>query len=69
MKEKIYIPIKINENEIQITDEIIKEVEKNQDKKIILELVHDDFTSINIDNQEKILLKLNGLIKKYKYLK
>ncbi len=66
MKEKIYIPIKINENEIQITDEIIKEVEKNQDKKIILELVHDDFTSINIDNQEKILLKLNGLIKKYK---
>ena len=66
MKEKIYIPIKINENKIQISDEIKNEIEKNLDKKILLEFMHDDFTSINIQNQKEILEKVNDLIRKYK---
>ena len=66
MKEKIYIPIKINENDIQISDDNIKEIEKNLDKKILLELVHEDFTSINIQNQKNILAKINETMQKYK---
>ena len=66
MKEKIYIPIKINENDIQISDDNIKEIEKNLDKKILLELVHEEVTSINIQNQKNILAKINETMQKYK---
>lgn len=64
MKEKIYIPIRINE-EI-LTDEIAKKLANNKDKKILLEIVDTDFTSINIKKQEEILDKINKVLKDYK---
>lgn len=64
MKEKIYIPIRINE-EI-LTDEIAKKLVNNKDKKILLEIVDTDFTSINIKKQEEILDQINKVLKKYK---
>lgn len=58
MKQKIYIPIRINEN---ITNnEILKDVKNSKD--VVLELVGVDFTSINIKKQEDILIQLNELI-------
>jgi histone acetyltransferase (RNA polymerase elongator complex component) len=64
MKEKIYIPIRINE-EI-LTDEIAKKLANNKDKKILLEIVDTDFTSINIKKQEEILDQINKVLKEYK---
>lgn len=64
MKEKIYIPIRINE-EI-LTDEIAKKLANNKDKKILLEIVDTDFTSINIKKQEEILDQINKVLKDYK---
>lgn len=64
MKEKIYIPIRINE-EI-LTDEIAKKLANNKNKKILLEIVDTDFTSINIKKQGEILDKINKVLKKYK---
>lgn len=64
MKEKIYIPIRINE-EI-LTDEIAKKLANNKDKKILLEIVDTDFTSINIKKQEEILEPINKVLKEYK---
>lgn len=60
MKEKIYIPIRIDE---KITDnEILKEIKNNKDKDVILELVDVDFTSMQIKKQEEILIQLNRII-------
>lgn len=64
MKEKIYIPIRINE-EI-LTDEIAKKLANNKDKKILLEIVDADFTSINIKKQEEILSKSNKVLRENK---
>ena len=64
MKEKIYIPIRINE-EI-LTDEIAKKLANNKHKKILLEIVDTDFTSINIKKQEEILDQINKVLKEYK---
>lgn len=64
MKEKIYIPIRINE-EI-LTDEIAKKLANNKYKKILLEIVDADFTSININKQEEILAKINRVLREYK---
>ncbi len=64
MKEKIYIPIRINE-EI-LTDEIAKKLANNKDKKILLEIVDTDFTSINIKKQEEILDQIKKFLKEYK---
>ena len=64
MKEKIYIPIRISE-EI-LTDEIAKKLADNKDKKILLEIVDEDFTSINIKKQEEILVQINKILKEYK---
>ena len=64
MKEKIYIPIRISE-EI-LTDEIAKKLADNKDKKILLEIVDTDFTSINIKKQEEILDQINKVLKEYK---
>lgn len=64
MKEKIYIPIRIDE-EI-VTDEIAKKLTNNKDKKILLEIVDADFTSINIKKQEEILAQINKVLKEYK---
>lgn len=64
MKEKIYIPIRINE-EI-LTDEIAKKLANNKHKKNLLEIVDTDFTSINIKKQEEILDQINKVLKEYK---
>ena len=64
MKEKIYIPIRISE-EI-LTDEIAKKLAENKDKKILLEILDEDFTSINIKKQEEILIQINKVLKEYK---
>lgn len=64
MKEKIYIPIKIDE--IVVSNEITKEIENSKDKKALLEIVGVDFTSINIEKQEEVLIQINKLLKKYK---
>lgn len=64
MKEKVYIPIKINE-EI-LTNELTKELAKNKDKKIYLEIVNEDFMSININKQEEILTTLSKILREYK---
>lgn len=64
MKEKVYIPIEIDN--IQNNDEIIKKIEKNVYAKKILRIKNRDFTSINIEKQKEILIELNKLIKKYK---
>lgn len=64
MKEKIYIPIRINET--ILTDEIAKKLANNKDKKILLEIVDVDFASINIKKQEEILDKINKVLKDYK---
>lgn len=64
MKEKIYIPVRIEEN--ILTNELTKNIQENINKKIILEIVEQDFTSINLKKQEEILIQLNKVIKKYK---
>lgn len=61
MKEKIYIPIKINE-----ISKLAKKITINKEKKVILEIVDEDFTSINIKKQEEILYEINKVIKEYK---
>ena len=61
MKEKIYIPIKIND-----ISKLAKNITINKEKKVILEIVDEDFTSINIKKQEEILYEINKVIKEYK---
>lgn len=64
MKEKIYIPIRINET--ILTDEIAKKIIQNKGKKVLLDIVDADFTSINIKKQEEILAQINKVLKEYK---
>lgn len=64
MKEKIYIPIRINET--ILTDEIAKKIIQNKGKKVLLDIVDEDFTSINIKKQEEILAQINKVLKEYK---
>lgn len=64
MKEKIYIPIEI-EN-MPNNDEIGKKIEENNSARKILQIKNKDFTSINIEKQKEILIKLNELIKEYR---
>ena len=64
MKEKIYIPIRINET--ILTDEIAKKIIQNKGKKVLLQIVDEDFTSIDIKKQEEILDKINKILKEYK---
>ena len=64
MKEKIYIPIRINER--ILTDEIAKKIIQNKGKKVLLDIVDADFTSINIKKQEEILAQINKVLKEYK---
>lgn len=66
MKEKIYIPVKIEDNKITIDSEATKKMNNNKGKKIILNILSQDFTSMNIDKQNEILLKLKSVIKRYK---
>ena len=64
MKEKIYIPIRINET--ILTDEIAKKIIQNKGRKVLLDIVDADFTSINIKKQEEILAQINKVLKEYK---
>ncbi len=64
MKEKIYIPIRINET--ILTDEIAKKIIQNKGKKVLLDIVDADFTSINIKKQEEILVQISKILKEYK---
>ena len=64
MKEKIYIPIRINET--ILTDEIAKKIIQNKGKKVLLDIVDEDFTSINIKKQEEILVQISKILKEYK---
>lgn len=64
MKEKIYIPIRINER--ILTDEIAKKIIQNKGKKVLLDIVDADFTSINIKKQEEILVQISKILKEYK---
>ena len=63
MKEKLYIPVKLADEKVEID---IEEIKKAKDKRIVLEIQHKDFTSIKIEKQQNLLIQLKEIIKEYK---